>query len=438
MLNLIEIIKKRFITLPSSDNPVLVKNLEMVENRVHGAIHFLKKKVVNVGGKPVELNRLPWYLLIGSVGAGKTTLLANSNIRFILDKKIKPENIRTISTSQNYDWWVTPTAVFIDVPGTYVAYKEKMVSLHNRMWRHFLVIIQKMRGMRGLGGVIIAVSLSEIMDKENRPQLISGLRHRIAELRKSFSQELPFYFSITKCDLIPGFVDFFSDTGSDELGQAWGVTFPTDLTRESLLETFVSRFTLVIKRLNKQLIWRLHQERNPFSKLAIKDFPLHIEHFKEEFADILKKLTTDETTFALRGVYLTSAIQNQEEQAAHHPQVVSANRFQQSLAIMQNPSMPGQAYFVKQLLLHVLVPMERKLPSNGWQRKNIALALVISAIVIAAIFNVKGSTTNLTAQIALRKNVTVSKVRPENNVRMVTNANSHNKVNEFGFSNATN
>jgi len=68
---------------------------------------------------------------------------------------------------------------------------------------------------------------------------------------------------------------------------------------------------VLIKRINKQLIWRLHQERNPLARPYIKDFPLHIERLKEAVITLLKTLALPD--LLISGVYLTSATQSKTE-----------------------------------------------------------------------------------------------------------------------------
>lgn len=361
-------------------NPVLAQKLKGVENRLKGANRFLKS---------VNLNALPWYLLIGSTGAGKTTLLANSGIKYILDKKIKPEDQRVMPHSGHCDWWITPNAVIIDVPGNYITYKPKMVSLPNKLWRQFLSLTQKARGRHALNGAVIAISLSELMEKEHRERLIQNLAHRIDELRDKFGADLPFYFTITKCDLLPGFLEFFSDYGSNELAQAWGVPFHHIKEGDSLPDVFNYWFNGLIKRVNQQLISSLHKERNAYTKVHIKDFPLQLERLKEGFDALLKGLMREKThSFCMKGVYLTSGHQSSvTSYSSSHQQIVLTGESQKALAILEAPAMPSQAYFIKQFILQVLVPELRlKRWTLKWQASHLAYAFMGSLIIMLAIY----------------------------------------------------
>lgn len=191
-----------------SQHPVLTKSLEMLENRLQGAIRFLKNTRVHKNGALIKLNQLPWYLIIGTPSSGKTSLLANSHLHFILEKQFPDNNRRNIVPTENCDWWVTHDKVFVDVPGHYIAEKKKN-ALSIRLWQSFLELLKKYRGKNALSGIIIALPLDELIQPVTREQLFQRLSTRINELKEFFGDDLPVYFVVTKSDLLPGFIDFF-------------------------------------------------------------------------------------------------------------------------------------------------------------------------------------------------------------------------------------
>ena len=346
-------VRKSQKTLLPSQNSLIREQLQILESRFQGALRFLKKTKITKSGRRFGLQHHPWYLLIGSIDSGKTTLLANSKINFILEKQIYQNNA-SITSSESCDWWITSDSVLIDVPGKYFTSKGKKNSSSSVFWQYFLELIQKKRGKTALNGVIITLSLAEIMVMQEREQLLEDLKLRLNTLREKFGDDLPFYFTITKCDLLPGFLDFFNDYSSEELAQAWGITFPSSFTNESLTDTFITRFNALIKRLNTHVIWRLHQERNPYAKFYIKDFPLQLERLKEVIAEMIRVLSA-EGTLHLKGVYLTSATQPiVAEQVVSHPELMPAEELQQSFQIMHTPHVSRYSYFVKQFILHGL------------------------------------------------------------------------------------
>src|SRR5690606_32490540 len=139
-----------------------------------------------------------------------------------------------------------------------------------------------------------------------------SLFQRAQDIQQHFPHALPCYLLITKCDLLSGFAEFFAESAHDEIAQAWGVTFNSSKGGK-LHDIFADHFNALIKKLNQQLIWRLHQERNPMARPYIKDFPLQVERLKEFISDFIKKSYGAHLNLALKGVYLTSATQSEPD-----------------------------------------------------------------------------------------------------------------------------
>ncbi len=349
-------VKNKPQVMPPS--PDTAKKLQTLQGRFQGALNFLNKTILNQQGAKSSLANLPWYLLLGPTGSGKTTLLANSKVNFILSKQFKQGDAAIIPSSDACDWWVTRDLVLIDVPGYYFSGKEKKTAepqkknnTANILWNTLLNLVKNTPAKEKLNGVIITLNLPEIMKKTSshgKNILIHELKKRISDLRHQFGSELAFHFVITKCDLLPGFLEYFSETGSDELSQAWGLTIPALQPKDKLLEIVTLRFNALIKRTNKQLIWRMHQERNPNNRPSIKDFPLHLERLKEALVGLLKAIAMPD--LRLQSVYLTSAAQTPSEIPASYTHTAPGNLTHQALQIMRAPVMPSRAYFVKQLV----------------------------------------------------------------------------------------
>ncbi|MDR3492503.1 MAG: type VI secretion system membrane subunit TssM [Gammaproteobacteria bacterium] len=369
---------------PKISNPEFNKKLQTLEGRFSGAMAFLKKTMITKHNKETSLINLPWYLLVGTSGSGKTTLMANAGINFILSKQFKNTNIKDIPSSDICDWWVTRETVLIDVPGSYLNSKPSQAGrqpapFHYTLWHSFLNLLKKYRGKNALRGVIIALSLPDLL---NPQQNFHDLKQRISEIRNQFGSDLTFYITITKCDKLPGFIDFFNDSSVDELAQAWGITIPTLKENETLVSVFTNRFNALIKRLNKQLIWRLHQERNNFSRPQIKDFPLQIERLKESMITFIKNITLPESHFNLQGIYLTSAVQ--------HPEIEKPTPIQNSTALqlLRNPVMPCKAYFVRQFFLQGLLNQHDSHvhASSSKSRRPLTYALFLGIAVLMTLF----------------------------------------------------
>lgn len=215
----------------------------------------------------------------------------------------------------------------------------------------------KQRGKKAPTTILLTIALDKLMQRPLREQWIQDMVRTIQELKTTFGEQLPFYFIVTKCDLIPGFLDFFSDSSKEELTQAWGITFTSASHYEPLADIFVQRFNALIKRINKQLIWRLHHEKNPYAKLYVKDFPMQLERVKEGLVECFKALTVQSDDLHLKGLYLTSATQQPtvEMETAPPPETLPAIEIQQNFLMLRPPERAHQSYFVKQLLLKSVI-----------------------------------------------------------------------------------
>ncbi|HSW92846.1 MAG TPA: type VI secretion system membrane subunit TssM, partial [Gammaproteobacteria bacterium] len=365
------------------------KRLQTLQGRFQGALNFLKNTVIVKENKKFNLSGLPWYVLTGPAGVGKTTLLASSGVNFILSRQSRQTDTPVTAGREACDWWVTRDLVFVDVPGHYFTGKEKKTA-PNVLWSTLLDLVKTTPVKEQLGGVIIALNLPEIMAKPNGQEmslLIHDMKKRITELRDAFGAQLSFHFVITKCDLLPGFPEFFGEMGSDELAQLWGFTLPALSAKEKRLDVFALRFNALIKRINKQLLWRLHQERNPNTRPCIKDFPLHLERLKEAVMTLLKALAMPD--FCLETCYLTSATQTPVEESVNHIPSASGHLTHQALQIMRAPGMQSRAYFIKQLVAYGFLHSSGKTaivdPIDYAWRRRAMYAVSIGSIVTATL-----------------------------------------------------
>lgn len=329
--------------------PDIMKKLFALQGRFEGAITFLKKTFINRHEQNINLLHLPWFILIGPQQSGKTTLLANANVNFILSKQFKPELLQAIPPSEACDWWVTNDLVLVDIPSSYIHHKQKIVE--NLLWHKLLNLIHQHRQQDSLNGIVIALNLPELMKKNQHQKIITSLKKRISDIKKTFGSAIPCHIIITKCDLLPGFTEFFADSSTDELAQSWGITLHALKSNQGLSESITHRFNTIIKRLNKQLIWRLHQERSLQARSLIKDFPLHIERLKEATEQFVRALSLPD--LRLNSIFFTSAIQPKEKETTTAPCTIDHN--QQALQILQDYPLESKPYFIKQLISQALL-----------------------------------------------------------------------------------
>lgn len=353
---IIDIEKPFFFQLKDA---VAQKYVVELQKRFQGAYAFLRRTTAAKHSKPINLHTLPWYLLIGPSQAGKTTLLVNSSVNFILQRRLQPQSDGHLLPSEHCDWWVTQQASIIDVPGKYLVSPfrstQQKRNPYSYAWEYFLYLIKKYRGKNGINGIIIAVPLPEMLAGNSKAlqTFTSNLVQCIQQIHYYFPQALSCQLLITKCDLLPGFIEFFSESSKEEAHQAWGITFTKEETNEKISDTFVQRFDSLIKKLNQQLIWRLHHERDHLARPAIKDFPLQVERLKNPAADFINTLFATPLKLTLQSIYLTSAHQPYKETAPEENDTITLSK--QSVPLLQQPERKSRAYFIKQFINYGLI-----------------------------------------------------------------------------------
>lgn len=343
-------------------NPKGIEELVHLQYRFRDAMSFLKKTTTERQNKIIHLHELPWHLLIGPEQSGKTAFLAKADVNYILQKQNADEG--NIAPSEHCDWWITPDASIIDVPSRYCTIKTvaKKVTSHVENYRYFLELVKAERGRQGIQGIFLALPLPEITSTPDH-KVYTNFLHNVFtllnETKKVFHQRIPINLIITKCDLLPGFATFFAESSREEINQAWGFQIISTPERR-IYDIVTNRFNALIKKLNQQLLWRLHHERNPQLRPSIKDFPLQLERLKEIVLDFVRKYNHLQSHFPIQGIYLTSALQKTKDDTENT--TLTANKIDgeystnNEVQLFQAPEKISHAYFIKQLLSQGLKP----------------------------------------------------------------------------------
>ncbi|MFJ4394692.1 type VI secretion system membrane subunit TssM [Pseudomonas sp. NPDC089396] len=304
------------------------------------------------------LYALPWYLVIGQPASGKSTMLYQSGLTFPYADR-EGARVAGLGGTRNCDWFFSSEAVLLDTAGRYMDNQEEAGK-----WRAFLGLLRQHRQRRPLNGLIVAVSLEDILQAsaEGRERLAKRLRERIQEAHELLELRLPIYLVFTKCDLLPGFTHFYRQlehTARDEvMGKTfthegfehadWGTRFATALNE--LVEHWQA---LADQQVLQQDVQLTRQDpaayRLPLELAALK--PL----LNTFVADLLRA-NPYQSAELLRGFYFTSALDADEPaQGAYARQV--RERF--ALAAPDNATAAhSQAapLFIASLFRKVIIP----------------------------------------------------------------------------------
>jgi type VI secretion system protein ImpL len=261
-----------------------------------------------------NLYELPWYVIIGPPGSGKTTALVNSGLSFPLAQRFGKDSVRGVGGTRNCDWWFTNEAIFLDTAGRYTT-QDSDASADGAGWVEFLNLLRKYRKRRPLNGVLVAMSVSDLLTLSagEREANIDAVRRRLDELNRHLNITLPVYLLFTKCDLIAGFTEYFEDLNLDSRAQVWGATFAYAQSVDgTAARTLAGELDALIERLNARLFLRLEEERDVRRRCMLFSFPQQFAALRDQMVSF----TTDvfegsrfDGRLLLRGVYLTSGTQ---------------------------------------------------------------------------------------------------------------------------------
>ncbi|MGB3620219.1 MAG: type VI secretion system membrane subunit TssM [Ketobacter sp.] len=343
------------------------------------------------------LYELPWYILIGPPGSGKTTALVNSGLNFPLEEKFGRGAVQGVGGTRHCDWWFTDQAVMIDTAGRYTT-QDSHATQDSKAWIDFIMLLKRYRKRRPINGVVIAIGVDELT-RQTEQELsanVNSVRARLQELTRHLGVKFPVYLLLTKCDLIPGFTQYFDMMGKEERAQVWGTTFSekpeSNLTYQQMFE---DEHDLLSKRLHDGVMTKFHFEREVTRRSAILSFPGQFERLKPMVADFVGR-TFSESRFhdqyLLRGVYYTSGTQEAAGMQRMMQNVAGQMGFSQQALLGQTAQ--GKSYFLRNLFQQVVFPEAELVSANRgyesklrWARNLGYGASLTSAVGMAAVWS---------------------------------------------------
>jgi type VI secretion system protein ImpL len=341
------------------------------------------------GGKKDYLYDLPWYLLIGPPGSGKTTALINSGLKFPLSRGATPAAIAGLGGTRYCDWWFTEDAVLIDTAGRYTT-QDSDATTDKQSWLAFLALLKKNRPRQPINGVIVAISLEDLMTLSSADLAAhsNAIRARLLELHERLKVDFPVYALFTKGDLIAGFMEYFGYLGEQGRKQVWGATFQTADKSRNMVGEIPVEYDALLERLSEETLDRLQDEPVPNTRVLLFGFPAQMARLKKPIHDFLNQIfepTRYHANAALRGFYFTSGTQ----EGNPIDQLIGAlvRSFGAEQVTAASHSGPGKSYFLHHLILKVIIG-EAAWVSTDWaavRRAMIIKAAALSAIALVSI-----------------------------------------------------
>lgn len=274
------------------------------------------------------LYSLPWYLVIGQPAAGKSTMILQSGLNFPYAER-EGARVSGLGGTRNCDWFFSSETVLLDTAGRYMNSPEEAGK-----WRGFLQLLRQHRQRRPLNGLIVSVSIADILhgSAEDQERVAKRLRERIQESCSLLEVRLPIYLVFTKCDLIPGFTPFYRQLDDAARGEVMGKTFSHKGYEQA---DWGQRFGKAMDELtgywqqvaSQQLVQQDIQVTRQND--AAYRFPLELAALKprlQRFVDSLLRANPYQNAEMLRGFYFTAALEADEARWGSHGQQV-AERF---------------------------------------------------------------------------------------------------------------
>jgi type VI secretion system protein ImpL len=332
--------------------------VELLGKRLQEAMRVLRKARLSGGMRGQYLYQLPWYMFVGAPGTGKTTTLTQSGLKFPLSDALGKNAIGGVGGTRNCDWWFTDEAVLLDTAGRYTT-QDSFAEVDKAAWNGFLHLLKKHRRRRPINGVIVALSVSDLLQQSDSERLAQALaiRERVKELHERLGIRFPIYVMVTKCDLLAGFIEYFDNLGKEERAQVWGVTFPLAGADQidSALSSFPAEFAALEAQLQVRVIDRMQNERDIQRRALIYGFPQQFAGIGDVLTSFLNDVfqsTSYEERALLRGVYFTSG--TQEGSPIDRVMGSLASAFGLDRQVLPANTASGRSYFITRLLREVV------------------------------------------------------------------------------------
>ncbi|MGE0787600.1 MAG: type VI secretion system membrane subunit TssM [Sandaracinaceae bacterium] len=368
--------------------PDMQAEILQMQQEFQKAIAALKQSKIARGGEDA-LYALPWHLIIGPPGAGKSTALRNSGLQFPY-MSTSGGGVRGVGGTRNCDWWLTNEAVLLDTAGRWTTEDEDQYE-----WNGFLDLLRKFRPEKPLNGIVAAIGLDQLggAHDEEVSALARRMRERIDEVQNRLQMSLPVYVVFTKSDLVPGFVETFSDLSKQERGQIWGFTVPlAEPPADSGLH-FQQRFDEMMQIVEKRSLSRMGAERKIETRELIHAFPQQLNSLRKACTDVVSQIFESSVlgeTPRFRGVYFTSGTQEGRpiDRVMHKMAEAFGIRSEVNLG---EPVTEAKSYFLRDVFLNVVFEdrdvATRSAGEQSRQRRNqfVAAGLIFATALLISV-----------------------------------------------------
>lgn len=362
-----------------------------LQTRARDAHHTLHGAGLYRGRSQRWRRELPHYLLLGPEGAGKTSLLDFSGLDFPLNVE-KSRLTRDVSGTRYCDWYFAEQGVLLDTAGRYLTQGDAPVD--GSAWLTLLQLLRRQRRTRPLNGILVALPVERLAsgNEVELETLARQVRARLQEVSRELKVEVPVYLVLTQADRLPGFGAFFDGLSREDSEQVLGTTF-REAQNGTDTATLRQEFEELLRRLNSQVIPRIHQERDGQRRGQILDFPHQLGRLGDGlilFVELAFSGNRYQRAAQLRGFYLTSTPALTQTLDAQ-TQGIGDQLGLPSTLLPQYRN--GQPRFIRQLFSRVIFPEaslagldQREVRRLSWRQRGLYAAALAGLAVGAALW----------------------------------------------------
>jgi type VI secretion system protein ImpL len=314
----------------ASSRPDRREAYRRVRENIEYAVELLEKSQAK-GSKGTALYRLPWIMGVGPPADGKTTTIRNAGIRWPVTPRMDETagafdvKIEGAGGTRSCNWFFSTKAIILDTAGRWQARDQGQAD--EEEWLEFLQMLQKHRPKRPINGVVAICSIQRVVEnREEALEWAQKIRRQIDEIMERLGTHIPVYLILNKCDLIPGFVEYFQDLSQASRKQIWGFTrsYKPKLRKSgSGLESELGEVQGDLDRELDRLIdvleqRRMHRLTDPSAdtaeRRALLLFPDEFRGIRGPIKEFVSAIFVENTFYqnpVLRGLYFTSATQTE-------------------------------------------------------------------------------------------------------------------------------
>ena len=362
-----------------STRPDRREAIKEMQVRLEAAIESLKKSKLRSGWRGRgALYALPWYIFIGPPGSGKTTALANSGLNFPMGF----DRIKGVGGTRDCDWFFSDTGIFLDTAGRWV------VDHDDEEFTAFLDVLRNNRKKQPINGVLLALSMKDIavLEPAELEEHAIRIRRRISDLIVRLGVRFPVYVILTKCDLIPGFVETFGHLKKSDRERIWGSTIPAEHWDKSADKLFSEEFDGLLKQIVNHRSEQLKHGLKREVRSKVFSFPIEIAAFRQRIATVLGQVFQSnpyQETAIFRGFYFTSGTQEGAPIDSVIREIARQFDLKEEVREIEPEELTTKSYFIHDVFQEVVVPdrfLARQTSRASSKLRKTQVAVALSAI----------------------------------------------------------